>query len=351
MKTRFCIAILATATLMTLGSMMAGAQMVASHSPALPTAKAEPAPKTSAIAPAVQISGKAVARVNGTELIDRDLRREMYTIFPYARQHNGFPKELEPDIRRGALQMIIFEELAYQEAKRRKMTVPPARIAKAEAEFRKQFSSAAAYQNFLNSEVNGSEAAMREKIRRSLLIESLLNQEVNTPGRVSDAQAQADYEKNLAQYKHGEILQIQSISIMPPNETKGVLEEAKNRADDALKQAKQAKTYRDFGLLAEKVSDDDFHVKMGDHKPVEASTLPPPILKVAATMKPGDVSDLIRMGSYYTIFRLEARTPAGTTPFAEVKAKLQADLQKQKTEQLRSALAQKLRKNAKIETL
>jgi len=90
---------------------------------------------------------------------------------------------------------------------------------------------------------------------------------------------------------------------------------------------------------------------MGDHKPVEASTLPPPILKVAATMKPGDVSDLIRMGSYYTIFRLEARTPAGTTPFAEVKAKLQADLQKQKTEQLRSALAQKLRKNAKIETL
>ena len=68
-------------------------------------------------------------------------------------------------------------------------------------------------------------------------------------------------------------------------------------------------------------------------------------------MKPGDVSDLIQLGDYYTIFRLESRVPAGVTPFAEVKPKLQSDMQKEKTEQLRSALDQKLRKNAKIETL
>lgn len=350
MKTRFNLAILAAATLMMLGTAMVEAQMVASHSTALPAAKTEPAPKTSMVPP-LETSGKAVVRVNGSELNDRDLLREMFTIFPYAEQHNGFPKELEPEIRRGALQMIIFEELVYQEAKRRKMTILPTRMAKAETEFRKQFPSAAAYQSFLKSEVNGSEAMMQEKIRRSLLIEALLNQEVNTPGRVSEAQARAEYQKNLAQYKHGEILQIQSISIIPPNQTKPVIEEAKKRAADAAKQAKQAKTYHDFGLLAEKISDDDFHVNMGDHKPAEASTLPPPILQVAAKMKPGDVSDLIQLGPYYTIFRLEARTPAGTTPFAEVKAKLQADLQKQRTEQLRSALAQKLRKNAKVETL
>jgi parvulin-like peptidyl-prolyl isomerase len=68
-------------------------------------------------------------------------------------------------------------------------------------------------------------------------------------------------------------------------------------------------------------------------------------------MKPGEVSELIPLGDSYTIFRLEARTSAGTTPFAEVKAKLQSEMQKENTEQLRSAFAQKLRKNAKIETL
>jgi parvulin-like peptidyl-prolyl isomerase len=329
----------------------AGAQMVSSHAPTVPAATAGTAAKTSTIAPAMTVSGKPVARVNGVELLDRDLLREMYTIFPYAQQHNGFPKELEPEIRRGALQMIIFEELVYQEAKRRKMTIPPAKLAAAETAFRKQFPSPAAYQEFLKSEVNGSEAALREKVRRSLLIESLLNQEVTAPARVTTEQARAQYGKDAAQYKHGEILRIQSISIIPPNETKAVLDEAKKRAAQAYEQAKQARNYRDFGLLAERLSDDDFHVNMGDHRALEAGALPPPIVQAAAKMKPGEVSGLLQLGNSYTIFRLESRTPAGTTPFAEVKTKLQSEMQKKNTERLRSALAQNLRKNAKIETL
>ena len=335
---------------MIVGMVSAGAQMVASHAATASTAQAEPGLQSSKITPAMTITGKTVAKVNGAALTDRDLLHEMYAIFPYAQQHNGFPKELEPEIRKGALQMIIFEELVYQDAKRRGLTILPAKLAKAEADLRKAFPSTAAYQEFLKTEANGSEAAMREKIRRSLLIEKLLNSEVNNPARITAAQARAQYEKNLAQYKHGEKLHIQSISIVPPNESKAVTEEAKKRAEDALKQAKQAKSFRDFGVLAEQLSDDDFHVNMGDHRMQDASVLPPPVVKAAAKMKPGEVSDLIQMGPYYTIFRLEARQAAGTTPFAEVKAKLQSDMEKQKTQELRSALAAKLRKNAKIET-
>ena len=62
----------------------------------------------------------------------------MYTIFPYAKQHNGeVPKEMEEGIRNGAMQMIIFEELVYQEALRREMTVPPAKLQSAEKDFRR----------------------------------------------------------------------------------------------------------------------------------------------------------------------------------------------------------------------
>ena len=336
-----------------LGMASAGAQMVASHAPVGPshqTVTTQSLPKTS-MAPALPITGKVVARVNGADLTDRDLLREMFSIFPYAQEHNGFPKELEPEIRRGALQMIIFEELVYQEARRRHMTIPAAKLAGAEREFRKQFPTAAAYQAFLKNEVNGSEAVMREKIRRALLIDALLNLEVNAPSQITTAQARAQYIKNSPQYTHGEILRIQSISIIPPNATAAVLKEARQRADEAFKQARQAKSYREFGLLAEKLSDDDFHVNMGDHKTLDAGKLPPPILQAAAKMKPGDVSDLIKLDNNYTIFRLESRTPAGKTPFAEVKAKLQSDMQKEKTQQLRSTLDQKLRKNAKIETL
>ena len=72
----------------------------------------------------LQPMGKPVARVNGAVLTDRDLVREMYSIFPYAKQHNGgVPKAMEADIRAGAMKMIVFEELVYQEALRRKLVV------------------------------------------------------------------------------------------------------------------------------------------------------------------------------------------------------------------------------------
>jgi peptidyl-prolyl cis-trans isomerase C len=298
------------------------------------------------------MTGKTVAKVNGTVITDRELLREMYTIFPYAKQHNGFPKELEPEIRRGALDMIVFEELVYQEAKRRNVPIPPDKLAAAEKAFRKQFATPADYQAFLKSETNGSEAAMNDKIKRALMIETLLKQEVDVNAQVTPAQAKAYYEQNIKEFEHGETVHIQSISIMPPSNTNAaILKEARQHAEDAAKQAKLAKTYREFGLLAEKLSDDDYRVNLGDRKIQPLSSYPPQVQKALAAMKPGDVSDLIQIDNAFTIVRLEGRTPAGTTPFTEVKSKLVVDMQKEKTQQLRAALGQKLRKNATIETM
>ena len=145
---------------------------------------------------------------------------------------------------------------------------------------------------------------------------------------------------------------IQTISIIPPEAASPeVTKEARKRADDAWKQAKATKSYKDFGLLAEKVSDDDWHVNMGDRKAVEVDKLPPPVVKAARAMKAGEVSELIQLGPAYTLFRLNAHIAAGATPFADVKAKLMTDLQKEKTEHLRAGLDKRLRKTAKIEVL
>ena len=148
------------------------AQMAVSHEPT--TTAAAPRADATTVTPE-----KPVARVNGTVLTDRDLLREMLTIFPYARQHNGgFPKAMEADIRKGALQMIVFEELVYQEAKRRGMTVTPAKLDHAVVEFRKQFKSPDDYKEFMAWECQGSEQVLRRKVRRSLLIDQLLKVEV-----------------------------------------------------------------------------------------------------------------------------------------------------------------------------
>lgn len=321
------------------------AQLASSHAP---TAVAK---QSSA---ALQPSGRPVVRVNGAVLTDRDLLREMYTIFPYARQHNGnIPKAMEGDIRNGALKMIVFEELVYQEAEHRKMTVAPARMQRAEAEFHKQFASPEDFQELLNTEFKGSQALLREKIKRSLLIEDLLKLEVNDKSNISIAQTKAYYDKNPGQFFVPESFAVQTISIIPPdNATPEQAKEARKRAEDALRQAKATKNYEEFGLLAEKISEDDFRVMMGDHKVADRAKLPPPVLQAILAMQPGQLSGLIELDNHaYTIVRLNAHIPAGTRKFADVKDSLRGQLTKNKTEEVRRNLDARLRKNAKVEEL
>src|ERR1700686_4546364 len=324
---------------------LAATAQVSSHAPSglgMSAASAQVAPP--------QISDKPVARVNGAVLTDRDLLREMFTIFPYAKQHNGFPKAQEATIRQGALEMIIFEELVYQEAVRRKLMVSAAKVNGAEAEFQKQFHSPDEYNQYLQMEMRGSRQVLRKQIERSLLIEEVLKAEVDDKSAVTLAEVRAYYDKNPARFQRAESFNIQSISFLPPQKaTPDAIAANRKRAEGALAQAKTAKTYQDFGLLAENFSEDDFRVNMGDHKAVGRDKLPPQIVKAALAMQAGQVSGLIQIDNAFTIFRLNAHNPPSQQPFAQVKADLRTELQKIKYEKVRSSFAKQLRAKAKIE--
>lgn len=342
MTHRFSIAILLMAVI------PASAQVVSSHAPTVATA--QPSASVAGLEP----SGKPVARVNGTVLTDRDLLREEYTIFPYARQHNGaIPKGMENDIRAGAMKMIVFEELVYQEAVRRKLTVPSDRLQRAKLDFRKQFDTPEAYNELVKTEFKGSKALLNEKISRSLLIEQMMKLEVVDKSYISVAQARAFYDKNPNRFLIPESFAVQTISVMPPaNASPDQIKQARKKAEDALAQAQKTKSYDEFGLLAEKISEDDYRVMMGDHKAVDKGKLPPPVLDAVVKMQPDQVSGLIDIGNNgYTIVRLNAHVPAGKRTFEEVKDSLREYLKKQKTEELRSALDKRLRKSAKVEEL
>lgn len=330
--------------------MIASAQ-VASHAPTT-VAKAQPPVATQSQGNITQPTGKPVAKVNGVVLTDKDLLREMYAIFPYAKQHSGFPKAQEPAIRQGALEMIIFEEMVYQEAQRRKMTIPASQIDKAEAAYKQQFESPDQFQQYMKQEMNGSRQQLRATIQRSILIDQLLKQEVDNRSAVTAAEVKAYYDKNAARFQVPESYTFQSISVVPPlKDTPEQAKEARKKADEALKQAKETKSYEQFGLLAEKISEDDFRVNMGDHKVVAKDKLPPQIIKAFQTMKAGDVSGLIQIETAYTVVRLNAHTLAHKQSFEEVKAQLKEELQKQKYEQLRVNLAKQLRSKTKIEVV
>ena len=325
---------------------------------ALATGRAQATPpqapaQASTTNPAVQPVGRPVARVNGTVLTDRDLLREMYAIFPYARQHkNGFPKEMEASIRDGAMKMMIFEELVYQEALHRGMTVPAAKLEKGETDFRGQFSSPDVYQEFVATEFNGSQQLVREKIRRSLLIDALLKIEVEQKSTVTEQELRSYYDKNPARFQYPESFAFQTISILPPqNATAEQLKEGRRRAEDALRQAKETKSYEEFGMLAEKISDDDYRVVMGDHKTVDRAKLDPAVVHALLAIEPGQITGIIQIEKAYTIVRLNKHIMAGKTKFADTEAQLRKELESKKTNQLRAALDEALRRKGKVEVL
>ncbi len=219
-----------------------------------------------------------------------------------------------------------------------------------EAAYRQQFQSPEEFQQFMQMEMHGSRQELRAQIQRSMLIDQLLKQEVDNKAAVSLTELRAYYDKNSARFEMGESYTFQSISVIPPlkpNATQAT--EAKKKANELLKEAKATKNYQDFGLLAEKISEDDYRVNMGDHKVTPKDKLPPQMIAAFKTMKPGDVSNLIQIETAYTIIRLNAHTLAHKQSFEEVKGELRTNLQKEKYEQLRVNLAKQLRAKAKIE--
>lgn len=298
-------------------------------------------------------TGKAVARVNGAPLTDRDLLREEYMLFPYAAQHNGqIPAEMEPQIRKGALQMIIFEELVYQEALRRHMTLPLEKMKTAERDFRAQFSSPAEYQQFLVSQFNGSQTALDKKIKRSLLIDAFLKSEVDARSTISLAEVRAYYDNNPARFQYPESFAIQTISFLPPEKpTPESLTEERKRAENALKQAKAATNYEQFGMLAERISEDDYRVMMGDHKAVDRAKLAPQIVQALLGIKEGEITGIIQVDQALTIVRLNKHIPVGKAKFEDVKDTLRKELQQKKLNAVRAALDRRLQKAAKVEVL
>jgi parvulin-like peptidyl-prolyl isomerase len=200
--------------------------------------------------------------------------------------------------------------------------------------------------------MKGSEQQVRQQIKRSLLIEHVLKTDVELKSAVTPAEVQSYYANNPARFQQPESFSFQSISVIPPlKATPEQEKKARAKAEDALKQAKATKSYQDFGLLAEKVSEDDYRVNMGDHKVVPADKLPPQVVKTLGALQAGQVSGIIQIESAFTIVRLNSHTPARKQPLTEVKKNLTDELQKSKYEKLRSGLAKQLRAKAKIEVV
>jgi peptidyl-prolyl cis-trans isomerase C len=291
-----------------------------------------------------------VARVNGVELTQRDLLREIDTLFPHRRTHGGrVPGPFETEIRRRALDKIVFDELIHQEALRRKMVVPAASLAEVKRQARQRFASQAEYEAYAVAEY-GSVQNFERQLRRALLIALLTDQEITQRARVTPAEVQRFYTANARRFQKPESVWVQSISLnFGENATPAGKARARRRAEEVLPLARAAKSYEEFGLLAEKYSEDDWRIMMGDHKWIHRGRMPAAVEDAAFRLQPGQTSGIIETSEAYVIVRVNGRQPQQQIPFAQVRKTLQEDLERAKLEDARRKFEQQLRKTFKVE--
>jgi hypothetical protein len=180
-------------------------------------------------------SKKAVAaKVNGQAITMFSLLREMNALAPqYLAQGRQRTPELREEIRKHALDILISQELAVQEARKRGMKAKPEAVDNEIKRIKAEKGSEEAFQSYLGDS-GLTEKELRKIIEQDHLFEMIAEKEIESKITVTEAALRERYEREKAKLKkqdapHGS---------MTFEEARGVLEQ-NVRAEEAEKRMQE----------------------------------------------------------------------------------------------------------------
>lgn len=147
--------------------------------------------------------------------------------------------------------------------------------------------------------------------------------------QVSDEELRRAYEANKDQYRTPERVQVRHILLKTTDKPKDEIPKLEKRAEELDKQIK-ANGGADFADLAKKNSEDTGSaVKGGDLGWVVRGQTVPAFESAAFSLKPKEISNVIKTEYGFHILQVLAKEPARVKPFEEVKDQLASDRKKQ----------------------
>ena len=275
-----------------------------------------------------------VARVNGADINMFMLTRAMNRVAPKYIKEGAPTPETTAKIRNEALNRLILEELAVQEAIKQDINPAPEAIDKVVGQVRKNLGSEQAYMEYLVKN-NLTEDTLKKLIERSQRYELITAREVYGKVKVDEKLLQNEYEKEKGKYIMPENLLVDDIWFI-----KGKDEAAKKKAEEVLNTIKRMGN--DFDKL---VQDGTFIVR----KTKVNQEKYPEIHKAMTGMKVGDISGVIGDRDGLHIIKVLKRDPSRHATFEEARGTIEPKFLVPAQEQRQQQWEKELRKNAKIE--
>ena len=292
-------------------------------------------------------------------------------------QFKNSPKELKKDTSYSVLSLkerytndVIMREILSQEFEKRNIQATEDEIAAKQKQIIAQIGSEEQFRNILKENNVSDERLhkdMEQEVKMDKLVESLGVKET------TDAEAQAFYNKNKAQFNLPERALVSHILIetnpeaikrkiadadksakLSPSEIDKKVKEEVERKENLAKEvaAKVSANPKDFAKLAREYSDDEASAKNGGELGyVTRMTVVKEFADAAFSQKIGVAGPLVKTQFGYHIIIVKDRAAQGLQSFNDVKNDLKTYLTQQKKAQAIQELITNLKDSAKVEYL
>lgn len=286
----------------------------------------------------VQAPGVA-ARVNGAAIGAERLERSFEEYLRERQLNIGAMRSPQrvKTLKREALDLLIDQELLWQEAQRRGLLATPDEVEQAASALRAGFSSAQAFAARLRAE-GYDEVTYAEHLRRLLSAQGVLEQ-AGAEVSVDDAAIHDFYRRHEADFARPEQRRVRHLVLAPDQ---GAL---------AARLRAQLSGGAEFAALARAHSLATSASQGGDIGFLQRDELAVPLAEAAFTLGEGEVSAPIELPDGIHLVKVEATVAAQRVPEAAAAERIRVHLLATRAAQAREALLQRLRAAARIEVL
>lgn len=262
------------------------------------------------------LSRDSVAIVNGEKiyLADYQHRLDMQKAF-YARKGLTHPSQNLKLLEEEILESMITEKIIEQRARELHISVSNAELEKRIMDIRSEYGD-----DFLNLLVTDQirYEDWKDNLRREIIFNKLIEEDVNARIRVSEDEAEDYYNDRKAQFKSEASAHVFQIVVREQARA----DELKIRLDMGA----------DFSKLASEFSIGPEATRGGDLGFVGRGEMPDPIDDVIFRLHPGAVSNVIQSPYGYHIVKVAEIRPAGSLSFEESKQEVMAQIRAAKEE-------------------
>jgi peptidyl-prolyl cis-trans isomerase C len=284
-----------------------------------------------------------IVTVNGEAVTAAEVRVMMQNLASQLGQ--GQQQIDQQQLFQAATQQAVDTKLLAQEARRREISLDTATVDGVMAQLEQQSGGREALDAFLGN-MGLTYEDFKGTVGESVLVQSLVEQEIRPGVEVSDQEVEEFYQGNPQMFQQPEQVRARHILItVEQGADEATKADAKARAEAARKRAVSGE---DFAALATELSEGPSAPNGGDLGFFSADRMVPAFAEAAFALEPGAISQVVETQFGYHVIKVEERRPAATQSLDEVKEPLRNALLEREVGEGVASLVEELRAQATI---